>query len=123
MLFKSKQIKGEGRGHKVGFPTINLDLTNDIHVDDGIYAAWVVIGSSTYRGAIHYGSVPTFDQKEKTLEVYLLDITDENAPDTDGIEIEVDIVEKLRDIKNFDSAEELSIQIEKDVKKVRVILK
>ncbi len=123
MLYYSKQIKGIGRGHKIGFPTINLEIPNDMHIDDGIYATWVVISNITYKGALHYGPIPTFNQKSKTLEVYLLDITDENAPDTKDKIIEIDIVEKLRNIMHFDTAKELALQIDQDVEKVRLILK
>lgn len=123
MLFKSKQIKGDGRGHSVGFPTINLALPSEIPFDDGIYAVWVVIGERTYKGALHYGAIPTFNLSEKTLEVHLIDVTDDTVPETDSLEIEVDVVEHLREIRNFESVEELAIQIAHDVEKVNSILK
>jgi len=123
MLFSSKQIKGHGRGHQVGFPTINLVEPIDLVLNEGIYAAWVVINNKTYKGALHYGTIPTFNQNSKTLEVYLLDVTDDNAPVIEDAIIEVDIVEHLRDIKKFNSVENLAIQIDLDVKKVRSILK
>ena len=122
MIFSSKQIKGEGRGHKVGFPTINLAVPSDIVLDDGIYAAWVVISEKTYKGALHYGAIPTFDKKEKTMEVHLLDVTDDNAPDTENVDIEIDIVSHIRNVWKFASVEELAIQIDKDVKSVQSLL-
>jgi riboflavin kinase/FMN adenylyltransferase len=123
MLFQSKQIRGEGRGHKVGFPTINLAVPSDLVLDDGIYAAWIVINDVTYKGALHYGPIPTFGQKDKTMEVYLLDVTDANAPETENVAIEVDIVSHIRDVWKFTGAEDLAVQIDKDVKNVRAILK
>jgi riboflavin kinase / FMN adenylyltransferase len=123
MIIKSKQIKGQGRGHKIGFPTINLEVPIELHIDDGIYACWIVIDDKTYKGALHYGSIPTFNQKEKSLEIHLLDVTDENSPESEDKIIEIDIVEKLRDIKNFDTAEELAAQIELDIQKVKSVLK
>ena len=123
MIFKTTQIKGLGRGHQIGFPTINLIIPSDLHMDDGIYAVWVEIEDKTYKGALHYGPVPTFDLDEKMLEVHLVDITDETVPNTSNAIIEIDIVEKLRDIKSFETAEELAIQIEADVRKVESILK
>lgn len=122
MIFKSKQIKGHGRGHKIGFPTINLAIPSDFVLDDGIYAAWVVIHNHTYKGALHYGPIPTFGDKEQNMEVYLLDVTNDNVPDTAGEEIEVDIVSYLRDVKKFTSVEDLSLQIDSDVKKIRIML-
>lgn len=123
MVFQTHYIKGAGRGHHLGFPTINLAIPAGLILDEGIYAAWVVINNRTYKGALHYGSIPTFGLKEKTMEVHLLDVTDDTAPDTDGKEIEIDIVEHLRDVLKFADAEELSVQIHKDIKNVNTILR
>ncbi len=123
MLFSSKQIKGQGRGHKVGFPTVNLVIPEDLVLDDGIYAVWVVIDSRTYKGALHYGSIPTFNQIDKTLEVHILDMTDDSMPDTIDTPIEIDVVERLREVRKFDDVESLAIQIANDVKNVNTILK
>lgn len=123
MLFQSKQIRGVGRGRKIGFPTINLDVPNSFDLDEGVYAAWVVVGDATYKGALHFGSIPTFNEKSKTLEVHLIDVTDDNVPETRGLFIEIDVVEKLRDIKNFETALDLAMAIAEDVKNVKNILK
>jgi riboflavin kinase/FMN adenylyltransferase len=122
MIFKSRQIVGKGRGKGIGYPTINLVIPTDLVIDDGVYAAWIVINEITYKGALHYGAIPTFDQKEKTLEVYLLDITDDTIPPTHDIDINIDIVKHLRDIERFDNSDELVEQIAKDVEQVRDIL-
>ena len=123
MIFKTTQIKGLGRGHEIGFPTINFVVPTNLYMDEGIYAAWIVIEDVTYKGALHYGPIPTFDLNEKMLEVYLLDITDETVPDTLNILIEIDIVEKLRDVKTFETVEELTLEIELDIKRIKSILK
>ena len=123
MLFQSKQIRGQGRGHKVGFPTINLVVPPDFHLDDGIYAVWVVIDGRTYKGALHYGAIPTFDLKDKTMEVHLIDITDHTTPKSENLPIEIDVVERLRGVRKFDDAESLAIQIAIDIKNVNTILK
>jgi riboflavin kinase/FMN adenylyltransferase len=123
MVFQAKHIKGMGRGETLGFPTINLDFPDDVILDDGIYAAWVVVGNKTYKGALHFGPVPTFGQPERSMEVYLLDVTDENLPETKDVLIEIDTVERLRDIKDFAETEDLIAQIALDVEKVNAILK
>jgi len=123
MLFQSRQVKGQGRGHQVGFPTINLIIPDDLVLDEGIYATWVVIDGNTYKGALHYGPVPTFGLKENTMEVHLIDVNDDTAPATEDKEIEIDVVEKLRDIKKFEDTESLVIQIADDVEKTKRILK
>lgn len=123
MLLILKQIRGIGRGHEIGFPTINLSVPAGIVLDEGIYAAWVVISGKTYKGALHYGSIPTFNLKEETMEVHLVNITDDTVPETYGVDIEIDIVERIREIKKFESAESLALQIAEDVRKVNMILR
>lgn len=123
MLFYSYQIKGVGRGKEIGCPTINMEIPKDFILDEGVYSAWVVINDKTYKGALHYGPIPTFDQAENTMEVHLIDITDDNFPEINGQQIEVDVVQKLRDVFTFTDSYELMDQIEKDIKKVRSMLK
>ena len=123
MVFQSKHIKGIGRGKNLGFPTINLTIPEELLLDDGIYAAWIDIGGRTYKGALHFGPVPTFNEREPQLEVHLIDVTDENFPNTEDVEIEVDVVEKIREIQRFDETVDLIEQIARDVEKVNRILK
>lgn len=123
MLIQTKHIKGKGRGKDLGFPTMNFSIPEDMHIEDGVYASWVVIDGKTYKGALHYGATPTFGENTKALEVHLLDVTDENFPDTKGKVIELDIVQKLRDIKRFLEPADLVEAIARDVEKVAIILK
>jgi riboflavin kinase / FMN adenylyltransferase len=122
MMFQSRHIKGHGRGKGLGFPTVNLLIPKNFNISHGVYAARVTILGEVYKGALHYGPIPTFGDTEKSLEVYLLDVTDENTPNTDGVDIEFDIVERIRGIRKFDSAEDLSKEIAQDVEKVKRIL-
>lgn len=122
MIFKTQQIKGQGRGHQIGFPTINLEIPSDLVLDEGVYASWVTINDVPYKGALHYGAIPTFDQEDRSIEVFLLDETDETIPNTHGVVIEVDIVEYIREVKKFSDSFILSDQIAKDVSRVRSIL-
>lgn len=70
MIFKTQQIKGQGRGHQIGFPTINLEIPSDLVLDEGVYASWVTINDVPYKGALHYGAIPTFDQEDRSIEVF-----------------------------------------------------
>ena len=57
------------------------------------------------------------------MEVYLLDVTDDTVPNTEDVEIEIDIVQYIRAIKTFDDVEDLMNQIAQDVQIVNSILK
>ena len=56
MKFTAKVITGSGRGKKIGYPTINLDL-NDVpeETKEGIYAGKTKVEDSEYLSAIHFG--------------------------------------------------------------------
>jgi riboflavin kinase/FMN adenylyltransferase len=114
MKFESTHIKGKGRGKQMGFPTINLKIPLVFELKDGIYAAKVNIENNFFAGALHYGSVPTFNEEEKSLEVFLIGAT-ADIENLDEKIIKVEIVKYLRPVLKFDSKEELIKQIEEDV--------
>lgn len=113
--FKSRQVKGKGRGKLLGFPTINLEIPKDFRLINGIYAVKVFIKGQEFIGALHSGPVPTFNEPGNTLEVFLINITDDQLPDTKNIDIEIEIIKYLRAIKNFPDQADLIKQMEKDV--------
>lgn len=121
--FITKQIKGHGRGKFLGFPTINLEVPEKFELDNGIYASWVTIDGTRFRGALHWGPIPTFDEKEQSLEVFLLGPGEHELASADVSKILVEPVERLRDVLKFDSIELLTRQMEKDVARVRSLLK
>ena len=122
MNYKTKQIKGKGRGKLLGFQTINLEIPSDFHEEEGIYAAMVVIDRNVYKGALHYGPVPTFNEKEKSLEVYLIDADEKGLINLKGKLIQVGFIKKIRDIKKFSNLQELSLQIAWDVEMINSIM-
>ncbi|MEA2662970.1 MAG: riboflavin kinase / adenylyltransferase [Chloroflexota bacterium] len=113
-------VKGEQRGRALGFPTINVAPPSDkLLPHDGIYATWVVLGGRRYRAASSLGVRPTFGAGPRKLEAYILDFDEEVY----GQEATIAFVERLRDEVRFDSAEELSRQIAKDVERTRLALR
>ncbi len=114
--FTAKVITGDGRGHEIGFPTINLDITNlDLNLDFGVYASRVSVNGKIYAGAMNYGPRPTFNKNLPAMEVHLLNF----LGDLYNIEVEVEILGKIRDVEKFNSKEELIEQIKKDVEAVK----
>ena len=120
MNYKSKQIKGKGRGKLLGSPTINLEIPSNFTIQEGIYAVYVWIKYKKYKGALHFGPVPVFNETNKSLEVFLIDAI--KVPDTSKEEITFEIVKKIRDIQMFQSPEILSKQIADDVKRIQKLL-
>lgn len=122
MVFQSMQIKGAGRGKKLGYPTINLEIPKNFHSKEGVYAAWVTIGHNQYKAAGHYGPVPTFHSEKKNLEFFLIDVLADNLDAFHTKPISFELIEYVRPVKKFESPKRLKNQITKDVKKITDIL-
>lgn len=114
-----KVIKGKGRGKLLGFPTLNLHIPKNFNHQQGIYAGWVKINNQTYKGAFHYGPIDTFDDKNISLEVFVLDQNIEHQP----VIVDIGLVERLRSTQKFSSANKLVEQIKKDVRQTKLVLR
>lgn len=117
----SRVIRGERLGHKLGFPTANLDPTGLVLPPNGVYAALAYAKGRSHRAALNIGFRPTVAQGSQVLhvEVHLLDFSD----NVYGEELEVQIAEKLRDERKFSSKTELQKQIADDISAVALKLK
>ena len=117
-----KAVRGKGRGTKLGFPTANLELSNvKQRPAEGVYAARVKLADDKKPrlAAAHVGPVPTFNQKKPTVEVHILDFPYQELY---GQELAVQFVEKVADIKKFDSIDDLKKRIQQNVDRVREVL-
>ena len=108
---------GAARGATIGFPTANLDAIDTLVPAHGVYAGRAHIESRWHWAAINVGPNPTFGEKISKVEVHVLDFDGTLY----GKPLEVDFVNRLRDIQQFDSAEELIKQLESDVAATRKI--
>jgi riboflavin kinase/FMN adenylyltransferase len=110
---------GAGRGVELGFRTTNLDIDPEQALPaDGVYATWAYVNDKAYQSVTNIGKCPTFGYNERTVEVYILNYDS----DLYEHELKIDIIERLRDEKRFDTAEELRKQIIEDVNQGRAIL-
>lgn len=108
-LIKGVVEKGHGVGRRLGFPTVNLKGFFDL--DYGVYACVCLVGERKLVGALHYGPRRTFDEGKESMEVHLLDF----KGDLYGKKIEIEVYNKIRDVKKFDSEEALKRAIAEDV--------
>jgi riboflavin kinase/FMN adenylyltransferase len=112
-------VAGTGRGVTLGFPTANLDIGPEQALPaDGVYAGWTEIDGGTFPSVTNIGASPTFGDKQRRVEVYIMDY----EGDAYGCEIRVEFAERLRGEKKFDDVEELKKQIAEDVKKAVTLL-
>ncbi len=115
MKFSTVTVKGFGRGKIIGFPTINMQIPEDItsEFNEGIYASRVILNKKEYIGALYYGTIPAFNHTEKVLEVFLIGVKDLKVED--NTEIEIEVLDFVRGVMSFDNIDELKSQIKKDV--------
>jgi len=112
-------IMGTGRGTKLNFPTANLEINPEHAIPpDGVYASWAFADGKKYRSMTNIGKCPTFGNYKRTVEVYIIGYNGNLY----GQELKIDIIERLRNERKFDSVEELTEQIAKDIKQGEVIL-
>lgn len=107
--FTATRIGGAGRGERLGFPTINLDKV-DLDIDHGVYLVRANINDKNYQGLLHFGHRVTFGDNpslELYIKEYLENISNEN--------VRVEIIKKVREVKRFNTEEELKRQIEEDI--------
>lgn len=112
-------VPGERRGASIGFPTANLDRVSTLCPAPGVYAGRTFINQSTWDTAIHIGTNPTFQEDEQKIECHLLDFSESLY----GQSLEIEFLERLRDVVPFNSVRELQDQLHRDVKRTRELCK
>jgi riboflavin kinase/FMN adenylyltransferase len=118
---RGEVIKGDRRGHELGYPTANTALGDTVHPAYGVYAAKVNIEGEKewHNAAINIGIKPMFEIPEAQVESYIFDFDREIY----GRVLRVRPVQRLRSEAKFGSVEELKKQMGEDCRKVRGILK
>lgn len=116
-FFWGTVVHGDRRGHELGFPTANVDLSKALtRPGAGVYAALIPIDGRWHCGALSVGENPTFgDVPEMRAEVFVLDF----EGDLYGRELPVFLIRRLRPMVRFPDAQALAAQIAQDVDRCR----
>ena len=105
-------VTGRDRGGKLlGFPTANINLSDELCPKTGVYAVTIEHHNKHYQGVANIGYSPTFDDQVFTAEVHILNFNDNIY----GQKIRVNFIKRIRDEIKFTNISELSEQIKKDV--------
>lgn len=110
-------VKGLQNGRKLGFPTANIQCNDSYKLipKSGVYAVKVLHRQTVYNGMLNIGYNPTFEGKEQTIEVHILDFDKEIYGET----LTLEFVQYLRDEKKFTSVAELIEAIKADERQTR----
>ncbi len=103
-------------GRTIGFPTANIEYAKEkFPLKQGVYETLVEVDGVCYKGITNYGARPTFDNERVLTETYL----DGFYGDLYGKKLTVAFVRFLREIRKFDSAQDLKAQLQEDIRRVR----
>ncbi|MEM7164525.1 MAG: riboflavin biosynthesis protein RibF [Planctomycetota bacterium] len=121
-------IHGDGRGKTIGFPTANMNLFHSAAPPHGVYLAAVELDGRSYGALVNIGRRPTFldstqpqeysrffNEQIDQVEMFI----DDFSGDLYGRRLEATLHGKVRDERRFDSVEELTQQIHRDVETMR----
>lgn len=106
-------VRGDGRGHALGMPTANLEISDPDKLIplEGIYA----VRANGLPAVAHLGPRPTFEGARASIEVHIFDF----AGELYGHNLTVVFVERLRGIEKFASAEALAAAMQADARRAR----
>jgi len=106
--FTARTIPGSGIGKRIGFPTINLNLS-DIpkSLPEGLYA-----------GFVFPEKLPCAINGDTSFEVHLINKELLETPS----KMTIRLIARLRNIRNFKSVAELKEQIGKDIVNANAVL-
>lgn len=112
-------LRGDRRGHTIGFPTANIDVWEQKLIPaNGVYATYAYLEGMRYQAATNVGVRPTVDDTRLSVEAHLLDFQEEIY----GQELALEFVSRIRDERKFPDLEALKNQIQADVTRVRDLL-
>ena len=108
-------VHGRAIGHHIGFPTANISYpTAKLTPKDGVYLTRITLESSSYFGITNIGAKPTVNESGRNIETYLSDFDG----DLYGKDIKIEFLKRIRDIRHFDTLNELKNQLKLDKKEI-----
>lgn len=121
-VLKGKVVHGKKLGHKIGFPTANLEPLHSSKLipAKGIYAVRVEIEGVMYDSMLYIGTKPTVDDEIKlVIEANIFDFNQNIY----GKEVTVQFIEFVREDQKFDDLTQLTSALAADEKRVKEIFR
>ena len=111
-------VAGRRRGRELGFPTANLETSNELIPPHGVYATMVIIDGTVHGGVTNIGTRPTFGDSGMTVETHVL----ADVGDLYGKTMQVAFIQRLRDERRFEDVDALRTQIDADRRRAQSLL-
>lgn len=105
-------IKGKQIGKQIGYPTANIHIKEEYKLipQNGVYVVKSVIGNTLFYGMMNIGTNPTVDGGEQSIEIHFFDL----EQDLYGKKLKIELLERLRNERKFESLDTLRTQLNKD---------
>ena len=111
-------IGGNRLGRKLGFPTANIAINDELAIENGVYCSKVYVGDEVYTAMTNVGVRPSVDGSKRLLETHLFGFKGLLY----GLTLRVELIKKIRDERKFASVDELREQIAKDSNEITELM-
>lgn len=123
LIMEGTVVRGKRNGHKLGFPTMNLDMDGCQPLAEGVYAAVFFPDmydySEDYPAVLSVGHNPTISDDNAL--TYELHVPGHDLGDMYGEKVRFVVGPRLRDIRKFDSLADLKKAIREDIRWSKII--
>ncbi len=109
-FFRGQVAQGRHVGRQIGFPTVNIALSEDKLAPTGVYAGVVSVDGQRYKAVINVGNTPTFSEFTAKVEAHLLHF----EGNLYGKDVKISLVKFLRNIHKYADGKQLAEQLAKD---------
>ena len=111
-FISGKVVEGKKIGRTIGFPTANIQINESYKLlpKNGVYVVSSKINNILYFGMMNIGKNPTLGDNEQSIEIHFFDINE----DIYNENLQISILEHIREEQKFNSLNELQAQLEKD---------
>ena len=111
-------IGGNRLGRRLGFPTANIAIGDDLAIENGVYCSKVYVENEEFLAMTNVGVRPSVDGSKRLLEAHLFGFKGLLY----GLKLRVELIEKIRDERKFASVDELREQIAKDSNEIKKLM-
>jgi len=120
-IIRGNVIHGFDKGKTMGFPTYNLNLAEKYPLTDwqGVWCSLTYFRGQKLYGVTHIGPVKIFKEENIRVETHLFNWQE----DLYGEEMQLELIFKLRDTKDFTDETELIRQVMEDMRQARAYFK
>ena len=111
-FISGKVVEGKKIGRTIGFPTANIQINENYKLlpKNGVYVVSSKIDNVLHFGMMNIGKNPTLGDNEQSIEIHFFDINE----DIYSKNLQISILEHIREEQKFNSLTELQAQLEKD---------